>query len=263
MFIALDKLANQGLRKAIMIVPERSIGGSFRRAAGTLGVREDTGQVHIEIAGLVTPKTEEAGRICAQDLNEVIAAFVQHKPTLERGLFDAENTIPEEITQLQMGKIVRDRYPALSEEDQEAVRQHAIATLNVTQQARAIAEKATGDARTEGNIALIEGVKRCLTDVRDLNIDLIDRINPFQTAFAIIARSMTEDSLRQVQAAIAAKRVSIPEDEARDLAKRAVRFKRERGRPPSITAADALEKRMAEGVAALARYVAQRKAASG
>ena len=29
MFIALDKLANQGLKQAIIVVPERSIGGSF------------------------------------------------------------------------------------------------------------------------------------------------------------------------------------------------------------------------------------------
>ena len=33
MFIALDKLANQGVRKAIVVVPERSIGGSFADAA--------------------------------------------------------------------------------------------------------------------------------------------------------------------------------------------------------------------------------------
>ena len=29
MFIALDKLQNQGLKQAIIVVPERSIGGSF------------------------------------------------------------------------------------------------------------------------------------------------------------------------------------------------------------------------------------------
>lgn len=29
MFIALDKLGNQGLKQAIIVVPERSIGGSF------------------------------------------------------------------------------------------------------------------------------------------------------------------------------------------------------------------------------------------
>ena len=30
MFIALDKLANQALKQAIVVVPERSIGGSFQ-----------------------------------------------------------------------------------------------------------------------------------------------------------------------------------------------------------------------------------------
>jgi hypothetical protein len=33
MFIALDKLHNQGIKQAIIIVPERSIGGSFADAA--------------------------------------------------------------------------------------------------------------------------------------------------------------------------------------------------------------------------------------
>jgi hypothetical protein len=72
---------------------------------------------------------------------------------------------------------------------------------------------------------------------------------------------MDEKSLRQVQASIAAKKVSIPEDEAFDLAKRALQFQKERGRRPDINSADAWEKRMAEGVAALARYRAQAKAA--
>ena len=60
---------------------------------------------------------------------------------------------------------------------------------------------------------------------------------------------------------IAAKKISIPEEEARELAKRALLFKQERGRLPDINAADAWEKRMAEGVAALARYRTQAKAA--
>ena len=89
--------------------------------------------------------------------------------------------------------------------------------------------------------------------MRELDIDLIDRINPFDAAYAVLAKSMDEKSLRQVQASIAAKRVSIPYDEARELAQRALLFKRERGRLPDITAQDAWEKRMAEGVAAFAR----------
>jgi hypothetical protein len=56
-------------------------------------------------------------------------------------------------------------------------------------------------------------------------------------------------------------RINIPEDEAFELAKRAFQFKNERGRLPDINSADAWEKQMAEGVAALARYRAQAQAA--
>jgi hypothetical protein len=91
-------------------------------------------------------------------------------------------------------------------------------------------------------------------DVRELDIDLIDRINPFSEAYAILAKAMTEDSLKQVAAAIAGKRTSLTPEEAKELAIRAVKFKKERGRLPSISATDAWEKRMAEGAAAFVRF---------
>lgn len=94
-------------------------------------------------------------------------------------------------------------------------------------------------------------------DVRDLDIDLIDRINPFQEAYAILAKAMSEDSLKQIAAVITAKKVQLTPEEARDLARRALRFKQERGRLPSLTSADPWERRMAEGVAFLARMKAQ------
>lgn len=231
----------------------------YQPGRSNVGVNEATGQYHVEINGLAQPETAEANRICREDLNEVVTSFLQDKTVVERGLFDKENTLPEELTQLRMGKIVRERYPELSEADQEAIRQHAIAAMNVTQQAKlALAEAdANGGA---GNTALLDGVRK-FVNVRDLDIDLIDRINPFDAAYAVLAKAMDEKSLRQVQASIAAKRVSIPEDEARELAKRALQFKHERGRLPDINSADAWEKRMAEGVTALARYRAQAKAA--
>ena len=220
-----------------------------------IGFDESTGQVQIEIKGLVAPKSEEATRICRDDLNEVIASFVQDKSAIERGLFDPE-TVPEELTQLRMGKIVKEKYPELDEEDQEAVRQHAVAALNLAQMAKkAIVEDDESEAGA--NTALIEGVRKFAMDVRELDIDLIDRINPFSQAYAILAKTMSEESLKQVAAVIAGKRVNLTHDEARDLAKRALKFKQERGRLPSITSADAWERRMAEGVAYLQRVAAE------
>lgn len=219
-----------------------------------VGFNEDTGRFQIEIKGLAEPKSKEAARICQEDLNEVIAAFVQDKIAIERGLFD-EELVPEELTQVRMGKIIKDKYPELDEEDQEAVRQHAITALNLTQQAKKVAlGDGGGDAEPSANTALIDGVRRFAMDVRELDIDLIDRINPFGEAYAILAKTMSEDSLKQVAAAIAAKRTSLTPDEAKELAVRAVKFKKERGRLPSISSTDAWEKRMAEGAAAFVRF---------
>lgn len=219
-----------------------------------VGFNENNGRFQIEIKGLVEPKSEEAQRICQQDLNEVIAAFVQDKPAIERGLFD-EELVPEELTQLRLGKIIRDKYPELDAEDQEAVRQHAIAALNLTQQAKKIALDDNGlGTESSANTALIDGVRKFAMDVRELDIDLIDRINPFQEAYAILAKTMSEDSLKQVAAVIAARRTSLSPEEAKQLAVRAVEFKKERGRLPSISSTDAWEKCMAEGAAAFVRF---------
>ncbi len=220
-----------------------------------IGVHEETGRYVIEIKGLAEPKSEEAARICREDLNEVIATFVQDKTTIERGLFD-EELVPEELTQVRMGKIIKDRYPELDEEDQEAVRQHAIAAINLVQQAKQhlTDENETVNGEPTANTALIQGVRKFAMDVRELDIDLIDRINPFSEAYAILAKAMSEENLKQVAAVIAAKRTSLTPEEAKDLAVRAVKFKKERGRLPSISSADAWEKRMAEGAAAFVRF---------
>jgi len=181
----------------------------------------------------------------------VITAFIQDKTALEKRLFDTENTVSEELTQVRMGKIVRERYPELSDYDQEAVRQHAIAAMAVTQKAK---EYGTAGGDEKANLSLIQGVRKLALEVKELDIDLIDRINPFEAAYAILARAMDEKTLRQVQATIAAKRVNIPPDEARDLAVRAVQFKREQLRVPDINAQDPWEKRLAEGAAAFMKY---------
>ena len=216
-----------------------------------IGVNEQTGAYEVEIKGLAEPKSREAVRICQADLSEVIAAFVQDKTTIERGIFDDE-LIPEELTQVRMGKIVKDRYPELEAEDQEAVRQHAIAALNLTQQAKRRVNKDEEEGLP--NTALIDGVRRFTMDVREMDIDLIDRINPFGEAYAILAKTMSEESLRQIAVVISAKRTGLTPDDAKELAARAVQFKRERGRLPSPRSQDAWERRMAEGATAFMHF---------
>jgi hypothetical protein len=220
-----------------------------------VGFNAETGQVQIEIAGLAEPKSLEVARICREDLTEVIATFVQDRNTVERGMFDSE-LVPEELTQVRMGKIIKDRYPDLDGEDQEVVRQHAIAAINLTQKAKQIVleQEAAGGTEPRANTALIDGVRKFAMDVRELDIDLIDNINPFSEAYSILAKTMNEERLKQVAAAISAKRTSLSPEEAKELAIRAAKFIKDRGRIPSVTSADAWEKRMAEGAAAFMRF---------
>ncbi len=225
----------------------------YQEGKTNVGFNDQTGQFHFEIGGLVRPKNPEAARVCQEDLNEVITAFVQDKTALERGLFD-EETVPEELTQVRMGKIVRDKYPDMSAEDQEAIRQHAIAALNLTQKAKQLAAARDVPGEPKANTALLDGVRRLAIEVKELDIDLIDRINPFETAYAVLAKSMNEATLKQVQSVISAKRTTLSPEDAKDYAARAVRFRRERGRSPSIDAADEWERKLAEGAAAFMRY---------
>ena len=234
--------------------------GGYDPEKTNVGYNPATGQVQLEIKGLAEPKSKEAERICREDLNELVTAFVQDKPSLEKGLFAGDELVPEELTQVRMGKIIQQKFPNLDAEDREAVRQHAIAALNLVQQAKKALDEEdddgagpTGRVETQ-NTALIDGVRKFALDMRELEIDLIDHINPFSEAYAILAKAMTEERLKLVAEAIASKRTNLTPEEAKDLAIRAFRFKKERGRLPAVTSQDPWEKRMAEGAAAFVRY---------
>ena len=213
----------------------------------------------IEIKGLAQPTTDKGRQACEDDINDIIATFVQDRRTVETGLFtEKDELVPEELTVQRMGKVIRDRYPDLPEGDQEAIRQRAVAAMALTQKGAEEVRRVRDDpSEPVANTALIDGVRRFAMDVRDLDIDLIDAINPFGEAYAILAKAMSEESLRAVAAIIAGKKVSLTLEEARDLARRAVQFKADRGRLPSATSQDPWERRMAEGIAFLQRKTAE------
>ena len=107
---------------------------------------------------------------------------MQEKSISEKGLFD-NKIVPEELNQIFMAKIIKEKYPDLDQEDQETLRQRAVANLNLIQKSKEFDNKQNSSNNEElnTNTALID-VRKFVTDVRDLNIDLIDRINPFSEA---------------------------------------------------------------------------------
>ena len=225
-----------------------------------VGFDPETGELQIELRGLIAPRSPEAQRICKEDINEVIAAIVQDKQMTQRGVFDDE-LIPQEITQLRAGKIISDKYPNLDEEDVEALRQQAIARMNVINETKKILSSTDEDEQSE-NTALIKGVRKFAMDVRELDIDLIDSINPFSAAYAVLSKTLNEESLKHLERIISGRRIQMDEMEAKQLLIKALEFKKTRGRLPDIKSGDPWERRIAEGMLYMQRIVREQRNAT-
>ncbi len=248
----------------------------YQKDQTNVGYDERKGLFDIEIKGVAEPRTPYGKRTIAEDLNELTASFVQDKQAIERGLFDTK-LVPQELTQVRMGKIIKDRYPDMEPGDQEAVRQHAVAAINIMQQAQKLARedaevgadagagegRKSSDGQPKANTALLDGIRKLAMDVRELDVDWIDSINPFEQAYSIISKSMDNQSLRAMAEVISAKKQKIDLEEARELARRAVRFKQERGRLPDLKSADPWEQRMAQGIEVLKREAAKNSQENG
>lgn len=224
-------------------------------------IKLKNGTIEVEIKGLREPKSHEAKTICKNDLSEIIADFLQDKKNVERGLFD-DGLMPPELTVVSMGRIVRERYPHLDEGDQEAVREHAISALNLLQQIKKSQNESDqgkeGDSgeytMKVGNTSFVDSIKKYALDVRELNIDMIESINPFEGAYSILSKTMNEQRLKQIAALVKTKRTKITPEDAQLYARRAVEFIKARGRKPDMSAQDPWEALIAEGARAFVKY---------
>lgn len=97
---------------------------------------------------------------------------------------------------------------------------------------------------------------RKFINVRELDIDLIDSINPFREGFDVASKAFDTPLLQQIQSAMVAQRIQMTEEEALVLWPRIKRFTAQEGRPPNPHAADDLERRLAEAHA----YIRTKKA---
>lgn len=242
----------------------------YKEGATNVGYNPESGKIQVEIDGLAEPKSEEAKRICREDITELISSFVQDPETVERGTYDT-NLMAPELNQVKMAKIIKAKYPQIDdEEDREAIRQRAVAALQLAQKGNQIVDDVAQDTENakqtstagphtapldvKASTAFVDNVRKFVLDVRELSVDLIDQINPFADAYAITAKTMNEDSLKQIQAVISSKKVRIDPEDAAEYAKRAVEFRKDRGRPPAETSNDHWEQMLARGAQAFMRY---------
>lgn len=105
-----------------------------------------------------------------------------------------------------------------------------------------------------GNTSFVDSIKKYALDVRELNIDMIESINPFEGAYSILSKTMNEQRLKQIAALVKTKRTKITPEDAKLYARRAVEFIKARGRKPDMSSQDSWEALIAEGARAFVKY---------
>jgi superfamily II DNA or RNA helicase len=188
----------------------------------------------IQIEGFKEPSSQRVKDIIESDINDLKASILQDKK-VEKAI--PGNVDPEVINKVMIPKVIQTKYPELDDEEVEELRQHVVAD--------SVVKKA--EITESGDIRFIKGAKGFI-NIEDLNIDLIDTINPFQQAFEIMSKSVTTNVLKQIQDAIEATRIQMTEEEAVMLWPKIKHFVQEKEREPSIDAVDSRERRMAQAL---------------
>ena len=235
---------------------------------------DDEGRVHIGIGGLMVPPTSRAREIVENDMHELVARACQQ---IDRRTV-ADDVAPEVATQMVLTDIIEKSYENLTPDETESIRQDLAARMNIAAIARKMALEETeaedgSDTSGEGAepeekdapdaLNLIRMVKKFI-NVRELDIDLIDSINPFREGFDVASKALDTSLLQQIQSAMVAQRIQMTEEEALVLWPRIKRFTTQEGRPPNPHAADDLERRLAEAHAYVRTKKAERlRAAAG
>lgn len=195
----------------------------------------------IAIKGFAEPSTARSRQIIETDIADLTAAIFQDETVL-RASMSPEDYAPEVVSQVFIPKVIAKKYPDLTEEEIEEIRQAVVAGGAFKSPQISVEKDGRGDTKF---LRMAEK----LVNIDELTIDLIDSINPFQRAYEIMSKSVTADVLRTIHGAIAMTKVAMSEEEAVALYPRIKAFNAERGHEPSLTSPNPLERRMAEALA--------------
>ena len=188
----------------------------------------------IRIRGLKEPSSQRVKDILESDLDDLKATILQD-PNMQKAM--PGKIEPEVINKVLIPKIISTRYPELSDNEIEEVRQHVVVDSVIKNST--IQEVGNKKFITMGNK---------FVDIQDLNIDLIDQINPFQKAFEILSKNVTVPVLRLIQEAIDAMKINISIEDAIKLVPQIKEFTISHGREPSVRASDQQEILLAQAL---------------
>jgi superfamily II DNA or RNA helicase len=188
----------------------------------------------IRIRGFKTPTSQRVKDIVESDINDLKAKILQDDKMIKAL---PGNVDPEVINTVLIPKIIRETYPDLTEEQVEEVRQYVVVDSVIK----------NSTIETQGDKRFIR-MSDSFVNIDDINIDLIDQINPFQKAFEILSKSVTASVFKAIQETIDATRIEMTEEEAIVLWPKIKNWVAQTGGQPSIQSFDPQERRLAEAI---------------
>ena len=248
--ISASLLMEQVLAPKLNFVPRasmdlsRAVAGDGEGAAGVLRedaagfIAEDGNSATLRVGGLAAPNSPACAKVIAEQIPDLMAELYQDRDMIAAATLDKTQNPGNVIRDYGMRAVAR-RNPELDLEGQEIVAQHLLANLALPVLAR---EKA-GEAGK--NLGIVEMIDRFVI-VDEIDMDMIAAINPFQTAYEIISKTVDKDLLDKLQRQVAAKKMKFEERDVIGYWPRIVEFQRRTGRRPNLNASDPIEALLAQ-----------------
>lgn len=240
------KLSVNNMLKAITcsLLMEQVLAPNFKFKTKVVEGEEST-RGEIKVRGFKEPTSARVRDIVESDLVDLKAMILQDEKIIKAL---PGNIDPEVINKVMIPKIIRIRYPDLSEDEVEQVRQHTVVDSVIK----------NGEIKESGDQRFIRMAGR-FVNIDELHIDLIDSINPFQKAFEILSKSVTSRVLKLIQETIELTRIEVTEEEVLQLWPKIQLFRKMNDREPNLNSSDPHERRMAEIIA----FVRKERRAAG
>lgn len=251
--ITVSLLMEQVLAPSINFRPRSRLFDGEYIAPGTIIIEDGT-----------APLSAQAIQVL-DNLHDITAALMQ-KPEIAGATIIQE--APQLINEVELPKIIETLYPNLTSAEVATVQEAYLTQVAAAQggglfDVNDLPEDA--EIYTPAGSPVSEEASRNTVgqqfiqmsgkfiNIENLNVDLIAQVNPFQGAYEILSKAFTTEVLKTIQDVVVGMRVSVTEEEAVIFWPKIEEFIEVKGKEPSITSNDPLEKRYAEVIAYVRR----------
>jgi hypothetical protein len=178
----------------------------------------------IVVEGLKPLSSAKTQIIVQEQLDDLKASILQNDLVVKA---ISGSTTAETITQTLIPKVIRERYPDLSDGEVEEVRQRVL--LDTILKSNTIVDENEVPIEFEQNEEDSEGQKSegnrlikiagKFINIDKLSINLIDTINPYQRAYEVVSKTVDAPTLKIIQDAIAEQKFNLTLEQAITLFK--------------------------------------------